>query len=236
VTVLCGTSGFQFDAWREHFYPEDLASNRMLEFYAARLPTVEINYTFYRTPTDKTFDGWLAQTPDSFRFALKASQRITHRARLKDAEEPTAFFCEKAKRLGDKLGPVLFQLPPNLKKDAERLRTFVTAIPAGIRAAFEFRHASWFDDETFETLRGVGAALCIAQDEKLSTPPVRTADFGYLRLRLPDYDDTALRAWSERLRALAFPSDVYVFFKHEAAAHGTKLAHRLGSLSTPPTG
>ncbi len=236
MRVLCGTSGFQFDAWREHFYPDDLPSNRMLEFYAERLPTVEINYTFYRIPTTKTFENWLSQTPPAFRFALKASQRITHRARLKDAGESTAFFCEKARLLGDKLGPVLFQLPPNLKKDADRLRAFVATIPAGIRAAFEFRHATWFDDETFEILRGAGAALCLAEDEKLATPPVRTADFGYLRLRLPDYDDAALSAWSERLASLAFPSDVYVFFKHEAAAHGPLLARKMGSLSTHPTG
>jgi uncharacterized protein YecE (DUF72 family) len=227
MKVLCGTSGFQFDAWREHFYPEDLASNRMLEFYAGRLPAVEINYTFYRLPTTKTFESWLAQTPETFRFALKASQRITHRARLKDAAESTAFFCEKARTLGDRLGPVLFQLPPNLKKDADRLRAFLPGIPPGIRAAFEFRHESWFDEETFETLRAAGAALCLAEDEKIVTPAVRTAAHGYLRLRRQDYDDAALDAWAAKIRALGFTEDVHVYFKHEEAAQGTKLAAAL---------
>lgn len=224
MKVLCGTSGFQFDAWREHFYPDDLASNRMLEYYAERLPTVEINYTFYRLPTTKTLESWLAQTPPTFRFSLKASQRITHRARLKEAGESVVFFSERVKALGDRLGPVLFQLPPNLKKDADRLRAFLPSIPAGMRAAFEFRHESWFDDETFDLLKGAGAALCFAEDEKLETPAVRTAPFGYLRLRRAEYDDAALDAWAEKLRGLGFTEDVHVYFKHEEAAQGTKLA------------
>jgi uncharacterized protein YecE (DUF72 family) len=233
MRVLLGTSGYNYEAWRGTFYPEDLSKTKMLSYYADRFSTVEINYSFYRRPTPKILAGWAAQTPPSFQFALKAWQRITHQLRLKDAGEAVASFCEIAATLGPKLGPILFQLPPFLKKDAPRLRDFLAQIPATVRAAFEFRHASWFDDEVAAALRAANATLCIADSEELSSPLWRTAPFGYFRLRRQDYDAAALRTWSEKIRAAGFEQDVFVFFKHEDRARGTELARDLGALLGP---
>jgi len=227
MRVLVGTSGWNYDPWRGPFYPEDLAKTKWLGWYASRFPTVEINYSYYRIPTEKTLRDWAAGTPESFRFALKASQKITHEARLDDAGEVTTFFCERTRLLGEKLGPILFQLPPSLKKDAERLRTFLAGLPAGTRAAFEFRHASWFDEETWGTLRGAGAAVCVADSEDLETPLVATAPWGYLRLRREDYADADLDRWAERIRGAGWTEDVHVYFKHEDAARGPQLADAL---------
>jgi uncharacterized protein YecE (DUF72 family) len=226
MRVLCGTSGFSYKEWKGSFYPEELPAQEMLAFYAQRLPAVEINNTFYRMPKASLLTAWAEEVPDGFRFVLKASQRITHHKRLQSASEEVGYFFRVATTLGDRLGPVLFQLPPNLKKDLPRLQDFLAVLPAGCRPAFEFRHASWFEDDVFEALRASAAALCIAEDEELATPLVPTAGWGYLRLRRPDYGEAEVAAWAERLRAQAW-SEAYVFFKHEDAGTGPRLAAQL---------
>jgi uncharacterized protein YecE (DUF72 family) len=223
MRVLAGTSGFSYKEWKGSFYPEDLPAEEMLAYYAAKLPAVEINNTFYRMPKPALLEGWAAQVPADFRFILKASQRITHRKRLKEAGDEVAYFFQTAATLGDRLGPTLVQLPPNLKKDLPRLEAFLGVLPEGARAAFEFRHASWFEDDVYAALRAKGAALCIAEDEELATPLVATAPWGYLRLRRQDYDDAAVAAWAEKVRGQAW-SEAFVFFKHEDAGSGPRLA------------
>jgi uncharacterized protein YecE (DUF72 family) len=223
MRVLAGTSGFSYKEWKGSFYPEDLPAEQMLSFYAARLPAVEINNTFYRMPKPALLASWAEQVSPQFRFVLKASQRITHHKRLKEAGSEVAYFFQTAATLGERLGPALFQLPPNLKKDLPRLEAFLAVLPEGARAAFEFRHASWFEDDVFEALRARGAALCIAEDEDLATPLVATSRWGYLRLRRQDYDDAAVAAWAEKVRAQAW-DEAYVFFKHEDAGSGPRLA------------
>jgi uncharacterized protein YecE (DUF72 family) len=223
MRVLAGTSGFSYKEWKGSFYPEDLPAEEMLAYYAGRLPAVEINNTFYRMPKPALLESWAAQVPAEFRFVLKASQRITHRKRLKEAGDEVAYFFQTASTLGDRLGPTLVQLPPNLKKDLPRLEAFLSVLPEGSRVAFEFRHASWFEEDVFAALRARAAALCIAEDEELATPLVATAGWGYLRLRRQDYDDTAVAAWAEKVRGQAW-DEAYVFFKHEDAGSGPKLA------------
>ncbi|MEO8430941.1 MAG: DUF72 domain-containing protein [Acidobacteriota bacterium] len=226
MRVRIGTSGYSYKKWKGAFYPEELKPEEMLPFYARRFPTVEINNTFYRMPQASVLAKWAEQVPDGFLFALKASQRITHRSRLKDAADSVAFFFQVAVTLGDRLGPVLFQLPPNLKKDLPRLAAFLPLLPPGSRAAFEFRHASWFDDEVFEALRGAGAALCLAEDEDLATPAVATTGWGYLRLRRQDYGPESLQAWAAKIRAQPW-SEAFVYFKHEDEARGPLFAEGL---------
>ncbi|MDQ5857486.1 MAG: DUF72 domain-containing protein [Acidobacteriota bacterium] len=226
MRVLPGTSGFSYKEWKGSFYPDDLPASSMLSHYASRLPAVEINNTFYRMPRASLLESWAEQVPDGFTFALKASQQITHRKRLKEAEEAVSYFFQVATTLGDRLGPVLFQLPPNLKKDLPRLSDFLALLPPASRSAFEFRHESWFDDEVFGALRSAGAALCWAEDEDLSTPRVATAGWGYLRLRRPDYTDEDVASWADRIRGEAW-SDAYVFFKHEDEGTGPRLAERM---------
>jgi len=211
---LVGTSGFSYPAWRGPFYPEKLPAAGMLAFYAGAFPAVEINNTFYRMPAPKMLASWVEQTPAHFRFALKAPQQITHRLRLKEAAEPTREFVRRSEALGEKRGPVLFQLPPNLKADHARLETFLVALPSGLEPAFEFRHESWFRDETWSLLRTHGAALCIAQTDDLDTPLVATAPFGYVRLRR-EYKPAALADWAARLQAVEGWQRVYVFLKHD---------------------
>ena len=223
LRVLAGTSGFSYKEWKGSFYPEDLPASRMLAYYAERLPAGEINNTFYRMPKPALLESWSAEVPESFRFVLKASQRITHFKRLKEAGADAAYFFGVAAVLGDRLGPALFQLPPNLKKDLPRFEAFLETLPAERRCAFEFRHASWFEDDVFRARRGRAAALCIAEDEELATPLVATADWGYLRLRRQDYGDEAVHAWADRVRGQAW-SEAYVFFKHEDAGSGPRLA------------
>ncbi len=229
MRVLAGTSGYSYPAWKGSFYPQSLPASRMLAAYAERLPAVEINATFYRMPQAKTLAGWRAQVPPAFVFALKGPQRITHVKRLAGAAEDVAFFHSVAAELGDALGPVLWQLPPTLKKDLPRLREFLALLPRGGRAAFEFRHASWHDDEVLAALSDAGAALCIADDEERPTPWVATATFGYLRLRRPDYDDAALARWADTVRAQRWDA-AFVFFKHEDEARGPDYAVRFGKL------
>jgi uncharacterized protein YecE (DUF72 family) len=223
MRVLAGTSGFSYKEWKGSFYPEDLPASRMMAYYAERLPAVEINNTFYRMPKPALLEGWASEVGPEFRFVLKASQRITHFKRLKEAGSEAEYFFGVARTLGERLGPALFQLPPNLKKDLPRLEAFLQTLPADARAAFEFRHASWFEDDVFAALRARGAALCVAEDEELATPLVATAEWGYLRLRRQDYDDAAVAAWAEKVRGQSW-SEAYVFFKHEDAGAGPRLA------------
>ena len=228
MRVWVGTSGFSYPPWRGSFYPEKLPAADMLAFYAQQLPTVEINNTFYRMPSPSLLEHWSAVTPADFVFALKCSRRITHELRLHDAQSAVERFASGAATLGSKLGPVLFQLPPWLHKDLERLQAFLTLLAQvghGIRPAFEFRHASWFTDEVFATLRAAGAALCIAEAEKLETPLQATASWGYLRLRREDYTPAALDAWAERITQQPW-NEAYVFVKHETA-EAPALARRL---------
>jgi len=228
-----GTSGFSYKEWRGSFYPKDLPAAGMLSFYASRLDTVEINNTFYRMPTRDLLEKWAAEVPDSFTFVLKASQRITHRKRLKEAGEEIGYFLETAAVLGARLGPVLFQTPPNFRKDLPRLQAFLEQLPAGTRAAFEFRHESWLDDAVYEALRARRAVLCAADvdDAGEQGPPlVPTADWGYLRLRRAEYTTGDLAAWAERVKALPW-SEAYVFFKHEEAGRGAAYALELARLA-----
>jgi uncharacterized protein YecE (DUF72 family) len=225
VRILAGTSGYSYPAWKGSFYPEDLPSGEMLRHYATKLPAVEINNTFYRLPTPSLLAGWAEQVPESFRFALKASQKITHIRRLKEAGNETHFLIESAQNLGPRLGPILFGLPPNLKKDVPRLASFLELLPAGLRAAFEFRNVSWFDDEVYAALRAKNVALCVAEAEDLTVPFVATADWGYLRLRRQDYEDAAIATWVRSVRAQAW-TEAFVFFKHEEEGTGPKLAAR----------
>lgn len=231
VKAWVGTSGYNYPEWKGTFYPVDLPAARMLAFYAGRFSGVEINATFYRMPTAKTLAGWAAATPPGFRFALKAPQRITHFARLRDVDEPVRYFCDTARTLGDKLGPLLFQLPPNFSRDLGRLADLLALLPAGLACAFEFRHASWFADEVYERLRARNAALCIADTEAGTTPLVPTADFGYLRLRDEGYDDHDHRRWADTIRRLGQGwRDAYVFFKHEESGTGPAFARELAGL------
>ncbi|MQA89729.1 MAG: DUF72 domain-containing protein [Gemmatimonas sp.] len=229
MEVLTGTSGFAYKEWKGSFYPEDLPASKMLSYYGERFQAVEINNTFYRMPSETTLGQWADTVPEGFLFALKASQRITHRKRLKEVDDPVAYFLGVARSLGPHLGPLLFQLPPNLKKDLSRLRAFTELLPEDLRVAMEFRHLSWFDDDVLEVLREGGVALCIAQDEKLETPFVATADWGYLRLRRVRYDDAELTMWIDRVQSQDW-SAAYLFFKHEEAGTGPKLARRVGEI------
>lgn len=222
-----GTSGYSYKEWRGPFYPSDLADDRLLAYYAERFNSVEANYTFYRMPTVRQLQAWAKDTPDDFRFALKAPRRITHDMRLRDAADPVTYFCDTATALKKKLGVLLFQLPPFLKKDVSRLEDFLHQLPPGFRAAFEFRNATWFADDVFECMRRFGVALCISESDRRDTPLEVTADFGYLRLRKPDYDEATLESWAERLRdAGAKWTDVFVYFKHESEGKGPQLAAR----------
>lgn len=227
--IRIGTSGFSYKEWLGGFYPPKLAGPRMLAYYAERMPTVEINYTFRAMPRRAMLEGWRAQTPENFRFALKAPQRITHWARLKNVEEPMAHFIETVGALGDRLGPVLFQLPPGFKCDLGLLRDFAAPLAGRVRAAFEFRDSSWFGDGLLQTLRDAGAALCIAESDKLASPIERTAQFVYLRLRKEAYDLPALREWARRITGFANDgAEVLVYLKHEQSA--PELAQRLTEL------
>ena len=222
-----GTSGYSYKEWKGNFYPEKMAAKDMLRYYAQRFPTVEINNTFYRMPTADLLNGWAEQVPERFTFVLKASKRITHDRRLKDCAESLEYLTRVAATLGSRLGPLLFQLPPNFKKDLARLKGLFEQMPERRRMAVEFRHASWFDDEVFDTLRENGAALCVADTgEEPVTPLVATADWGYLRLRKEDFSEPELRQWADRIREQPW-KDAFVFLKHEEEGKGPKLATQL---------
>ena len=226
--IRIGTSGYNYPAWKGTFYPEKLPARKMLPYYAERLETVEINYTFYRLPTERLLAGWSEVTPPGFAFTLKAPRRITHEARLRRCEELTRAFADAAASLGPKLGALLFQLPPNFRKDLPVLDGFLGMLPPGTRGAFEFRHASWHDDAVFERLAATGQALCIADSERLSTPVRITAGHAYFRLRDEGYTDADIARWAETIaRATATCSEVFVYFKHEDSGKGPAFAKQL---------
>jgi uncharacterized protein YecE (DUF72 family) len=231
MNLHVGTSGYSYKEWKGSFYPEDLSAKAMLAYYAKRLPAVEINNTFYRMPQQSVLEQWRSQVPAGFRFSLKAPQRITHFKRLKETEEETKYFLETASVLGDGLGVVLFQLPPNMKKDLPRLEKFLQTLPAGRRAAFEFRHPAWFDDEVLSALKTNNRALCISDTDDLPVTHIdSTADWGYLRLRRVGYGEADLSEWLKRVNEQAW-SETFVFFKHEDEGTGPKLASQFLELA-----
>jgi uncharacterized protein YecE (DUF72 family) len=225
MALWVGTSGYNYPEWRGSFYPEGLPTTKMLPYYAEQLNTVEINNTFYRMPTEKTVGGWSKATPERFRLTLKAPQRITHVARLRDCRELLRRFVQVALTLESKLGVLLFQLPPYLRASDALLREFLAMLPAAVPAAFEFRHASWLSEQTFATLAEHGYALCVADSEKLSTPLQITAPYGYFRLRDEGYQPEDLQRWAGRIREhTGHCKDVFVYFKHEEAGKGPQFA------------
>ncbi|HEY7964890.1 MAG TPA: DUF72 domain-containing protein [Steroidobacteraceae bacterium] len=229
-----GTSGYNYPEWKGSFYPEKMPAAKMLPFYAAAFSTVEINYTFYRVPNEKTLAGWSRETPDGFRLTLKAPKRITHIAKLHDCADLLQYFLKTAGTLGPKLGAILFQLPPYFRKDLQVFDEFLALLPTGCCAAFEFRHASWMDAEVFARLRARNLALCIADSEKFSTPLEITADYGYFRLRDEGYTPEDLCRWAATIRTSAAAcSDVFVYFKHEEAGKGPQFARRLLDALAP---
>jgi uncharacterized protein YecE (DUF72 family) len=225
--IWVGTSGFQYDEWKGTFYPETLSKVKMLPYYATHFPTTEINYSFRRIPSEKTLTNWSAATPSMFRFTFKALQEITHFRKLRDCEGVLGRFCEALKFVGDKLGTVLFQLPPFLQRDDALLNDFLALLPKGLQSAFEFRHDSWLNDKTFAALKSKNAALCIADSETMTTPIVATADFGYFRLRKP-YTKAEIVRWAEVVGKHALmQKDVYVYFKHEETGSGPRFAQQM---------
>jgi len=225
MRIHVGTSGYNYPEWRGRFYPEDLPAKRMFGHYAQRFHTVEINYTFYRMPTPKTTEGWRAQAPEGFTYALKAPRRISHDRRLKDCAELLAFFCDSARGLGPHLGPLLFQLAPTFKADVARLAEFLALMPPDVRPAFEFRHESWLTDEVYRLLADHRAALCIADFGDKTTPLVATARHGYFRLRDEGYTPVDLQRWVNEIAAHeADWDDAFVYFKHEEEGKGPEFA------------
>lgn len=230
MKIRAGTSGYSYKEWKGTFYPADLPAAKMLPYYAKSFSTVEINNTFYRRPTEKLLLSWAEQVPDDFAFVLKAPRRISHDRRLKDVQEDVGYLMETVRVLGEKRGPLLFQLPPFLKKDVATLVDFLSLLPADARPTFEFRNQSWFDDEVLAVLREHNAALCLAEAENdVEVPFAATASWGYLRLRRPDYTDKDLRDWARRIRDQPW-TDAFVFFKHEDEAKGPKFAKRFLEL------
>lgn len=226
--IWVGTSGYNYPEWKGSFYPQKLPASKMLPYYAERLATVEINYTFYRTPNEKILSGWDRETPQNFKLTLKAPKRITHIARLKGCADLTQYFLKTAATLGPKLGAILFQLPPYLRKDLAALDEFLPLLPPGTCAAFEFRHASWMDAEVFARLKAHDLALCIADSEKFSTPLEITARYGYFRLRDEGYTPDDLKRWAGIIRtSTAACREVFVYFKHEEAGKGPQFARIL---------
>jgi uncharacterized protein YecE (DUF72 family) len=228
--IWIGTSGYNYPEWKGSFYPATLPAAKMLPYYSERFATVEINYTFYRMPNEKLVGGWAAATPSPFKLTLKAPRRITHDSRLRDCGELVQTFCRVAGTLGDKLGTLLFQLPPNAKKDVALFDAFLAELPPKVRAAFEFRHPSWLDDDVFSRLTARNLALCVADSEKMSTPVQVTADYAYFRLRDEGYTPDDIRRWGETIaRSTASCSDVFVYFKHEEEGKGPEFANILKS-------
>jgi uncharacterized protein YecE (DUF72 family) len=224
TNLYVGTSGYSYKEWKGSFYPEKLAAKDMLPYYAERLKAVELNNTFYRLPKREMVESWKNQVPDKFRFSLKASQRITHFKRLKEAEDVTKYMLDTVTALEDRLGVVLFQLPPNMKKDVDRLGSFLNILPRDLNATFEFRHPTWFDDDVIELLKRDNRALCVSDTDDLPANHIdKTADWGYLRLRRVNYSQLTLSEWIKRIDEQNWTS-TYVFFKHEDEGTGPKLA------------
>ena len=231
MNIYVGTSGYSYKEWKGNFYPEKIPAKEMLRFYSARLSTVEINATFYRMPQPSMLENWKQQVPGAFRFSLKAPQRITHFKRLKETEEETNYFFETASVLADQMGVVLFQLPPNMKKDLPRLETFLTQLPPATRAAFEFRHPTWFDDDVLDLLRSQNRALCVSDTDDMPTTHIdKTADWGYLRLRRVNYSEENLVEWLGRILDQNW-QEIFLFFKHEDAGTGPRLAAQFLELA-----
>ena len=231
MNLYVGTSGYSYPKWKGKFYPKDLPAKGMLRYYGEHFRSVESNSTFRGMPEADVLKKWTEEVPAEFKFALKAPQRITHMKRLKDSKEPVSHLFEVAGVLEGRLGPVLFQLPPNFKKDGSRLEEFLGLLPKTRRAAFEFRHESWFDEEIFGLLKKKKVAVCIAEaDNDLKVPFVVTADWGYLRLRREDYTDAELRAWVKKVQKQAW-SDVFVYFRHEDTGKGPRFAKRFLELA-----
>lgn len=222
--LYVGTSGYSYKEWKGSFYPEKLSAKDMLGYYAERLQSVELNNTFYRMPQRSMVESWRAQVPDNFRFSVKASQRITHFKRLNEVTDETKQMLDTIGALEDRLGVVLFQLPPNMKKDIDRLGSFLEILPAELNATFEFRHPTWFDDEVLNLLRQHNRALCISDTDELPVTHIdKTAHWGYLRLRRVNYLEAELREWIKRIKAQKW-EQTFVFFKHEDEGTGPKLA------------
>jgi uncharacterized protein YecE (DUF72 family) len=231
MDLYVGTSGYSYKEWKGTFYPKTLPPQQMLRYYGEHFRAVEINYTFRRLPAASVVKTWAGAVPADFQFILKAPQRITHVKRLKNAGDSVAVFLESARKLKKRLGPLLFQLPPNFKKDTPSLDAFLVLLPSSCRVVLEFRHSSWFDDEVFELMRHHRAALCIADaDDNLEVPFVATTDWGYLRLRRPDYGVSGLRAWMKRVQGQDW-RDAFVFFKHEDEGKGPQLAKQFMKLA-----
>ena len=230
MNLHVGTSGYSYKEWKGNFYPEDLPAKEMLSYYSRRLPAVEINNTFYRLPQASMIENWKAQVPADFRFSIKATQRITHIKRLNNCADETKYLLQTAALLEQRLGVVLFQLPPNAKKDADRLKAFLGLLPKETRAAFEFRHESWLDDEIREVLRARDCALVVSDtDEKPLSEIISTASWGYLRLRRTNYEERDLVEWMQRVKNEKW-SDAFIFFKHEDEGIGPKLASKFLEL------
>jgi uncharacterized protein YecE (DUF72 family) len=231
MNLHVGTSGYSYKEWKGSFYPEKLPAKDMLPYYATRLDTVELNNTFYRMPQKSMVEAWREQVPGNFRFSIKASQRITHFKRLKEVEDETRYLLDTVSVLAERLGVILFQLPPNMKKDLPRLQTFLECLPLDIKAAFEFRHPTWLEDDVLEVLKGKGHALVVSDTDDLPVNHIdRTADWGYLRLRRVAYSESNLQEWLQRIRDQQW-QEVFVFFKHEDEGTGPKLAAQFLSLA-----
>ncbi|MEM1246390.1 MAG: DUF72 domain-containing protein [Acidobacteriota bacterium] len=232
VKLYTGTSGYSYKEWKGPFYPEKLPARRFLEYYSGQLPAVEVNNTFYRMPKAETLETWRDTVGDRFRFAIKASRRITHQSRLKDCEDSVEYLLKVSSVLGDARGPFLLQLPPFLKKDTERLACFLGTWPRDVRAAFEFRHPSWFEPDVFDVLRDHGAGLCIADSGTEKDAPFEaTTDWGYLRLRRDGYEPGSLKEWATSVLQQKW-SEAFVFFKHEDAGAGPRLAQEFAELAS----
>jgi uncharacterized protein YecE (DUF72 family) len=238
MPAFIGTSGFSYKEWKQNFYPKDLPDARFLSYYATRLNGVEIDSTFYRMPTDKALDAWRDATPPHFRFAIKANQKITHRERLVVPSEALTYLLQTLPRLGERLGVVLYQLPPNFKRDLGRLESFLAALPSSPRSALEFRHLSWFDDETYGLLERFGVALCINDNDEFECPVKITAKHTYIRLRRDGYTPEQRATWKERIGSLSRDGiDVLAFIKHkdnpDAPLIALDFAHGLVSPQGP---
>jgi len=231
MTLHVGTSGFSYKEWKGSFYPKELPDKQMLRYYGERFGTVEINNTFYRMPSESVLENWAAEVPAAFSFVLKAPQRITHRERLKGSADSVAYFLKVAGVLGERLGPLLFQLPPNFKKDLPLLQEFLSLLPPKTTAAFEFRNASWLEDDVFDALRSRNIALCFADSETRETPIVATADYAYFRLRDEGYGDDDIAKWAKMAADLgAKVKDVFVYFKHEDEGKGAAFGQQMMRL------
>jgi uncharacterized protein YecE (DUF72 family) len=226
--IWIGTSGFQYPEWKGKFYPEKISTKKMLAFYSERFNSTESNYTFRRMPSESTLANWAADTPEQFRFSLKAPQEITHFRKLRRCESVVQHFADVSQTLGPKLGAILFQLPPSLPCDLPLLRDFLAVLPSRLQTAFEFRHESWFHEEVFSALHAANSALCIADSENLHTPAITTAKHTYFRLRDEGYGTADLRRWAKEVqKASAAVENVYVYFKHEESGTGPEFARQM---------